>query len=215
MRTGTHFTTTDLADFRARERRMLVDILIAWEKHGLPENFYTEEVRPMMIRSSGNVFLTNSEFQVAMLTDENKLEMWHSCPNCGHEGFSGDCDINEDNECNECAESEGLFRRNKKRGCFSSPSTTQGVSMKNLPIPHGMEKRFKNQEKIIDIQDDLLTVLESYMDELEPGEVFYHSIKFMTIALYECADSPKEASKVLRLAMDYGIVAAMEQRKDH
>lgn len=87
--------------------------------------------------------------------------------------------------------------------------------MKNLSIPHGMEKRDKNQEMIIEFQDDLLTVLESYMDEIEANEVFYHAIKFMTVALYECADGHQEALKVLRMAMDHGIQAAMSDRKEH
>jgi hypothetical protein len=97
--------TTDLADFGARERKMLIDLMSAWEKQGLPDDFHTEEVMPMMNRNSGFVFLTNSEFQVAMLNGDN-LEIWHSCINCGHEGFSEDCQINEDGECNECAEME-------------------------------------------------------------------------------------------------------------
>jgi hypothetical protein len=83
--------------------------------------------------------------------------------------------------------------------------------MKNLSIPHGMEKRFKNQEKIIDIQDDLLIVLESYMDEIEANEVFYHAIKFMTVALYECSENHKEALKVLRMSMDHGIQASIDK----
>jgi hypothetical protein len=93
-------TTTDLADFGSRERWLLVELLTAWDKQGLPENFYDDEVRAMMNRNSGNVFLTNSEFQTAMMNGD-KLEIWHSCPNCGHEGFYEDCQLNDDG-CNEC-----------------------------------------------------------------------------------------------------------------
>lgn len=94
-------TTTNLADFRARERGMLIDLLTGWEKHGLPKGFWEEEVVPMFSRNSGCIFLTNSEFQVAMMNGD-RLEIWHNCPNCGHEGFEEDCQINEDNTCNEC-----------------------------------------------------------------------------------------------------------------
>ncbi len=95
-------TTSNLSDFGSRERWMLVELLTAWDKRGLPEGFYDDEVVPMMNRNSGCVFLTNSEFQVAM-TNGSGLEMWHSCPNCGHEGFADDCQINENGEgCNEC-----------------------------------------------------------------------------------------------------------------
>lgn len=93
-------TTTDLADFGSRERCMLVELLSAWHKQGLPDDFYDDEIRPMMNRNSGNVFLTNSDFQVAMMNG-NKLEMWYHCCNCGHEGFEEDCQLNEDG-CNEC-----------------------------------------------------------------------------------------------------------------
>ncbi len=93
-------TTTDLADFGSRERWLLVELLTAWDKQHLPEEFFDDEVRPMMNRNSGNVFLTNSEYQVCIMNDD-KLEMWHTCFECGHEGFQEDCQLN-DNGCNEC-----------------------------------------------------------------------------------------------------------------
>jgi len=95
-------TTTDLADFGSRERWLLVELLTAWDQQSLPEDFCDDEVRPMMNRNSGNVFLTNSEYQVAMMNGD-KLEIWHSCGNCGHEGFAEDCILNDD-RCNECKE---------------------------------------------------------------------------------------------------------------
>lgn len=104
--TRQEITTTDLADFGFHDRENLIQLLRAWHEQGLPKDFYDEEVIPMFNRNSGYVFLTNSEFQVAMLTDDNKLEIWHSCPNCGHEGFSEDCQLNDENECNECSKGE-------------------------------------------------------------------------------------------------------------
>jgi hypothetical protein len=95
-------TTTDLADFGSRERHMLVELLTAWDDQGLPDDFDDSEVRPMMNRNSGNVFLTNSEFQVAMMNGE-KLETWYNCPNCGCEGFAEDCKLNDEG-CNQCCE---------------------------------------------------------------------------------------------------------------
>jgi hypothetical protein len=93
-------TTTDISDFGSRERAMLVDLLIAWEKQGLPDDFYEDEVVPMMNKNSGNVFLTNSEYQVAMMNGD-RLESFYSCFNCGHEGFSEGCQLNDDG-CNQC-----------------------------------------------------------------------------------------------------------------
>jgi|ERR1700722_4841467 len=94
--------TTNLADFGYRERAILIELLQAWNSQGLPEDFYDEEVHPMFNRNSGYVFLTNSEFQTAMMNGD-KLEMWHHCGNCGHEGFAEDCQLN-DAGCNECTE---------------------------------------------------------------------------------------------------------------
>lgn len=93
-------TTTDLSDFSSDERYDLVQLLNAWRYQGLPSDFYQDEVVPMMNKNSGNVFLTNSEYQVAMMNG-NKLEIFHSCSNCGHEGFSDECQLNSDG-CNEC-----------------------------------------------------------------------------------------------------------------
>jgi hypothetical protein len=81
--------TQDFADFGARERDMLRDILDAWNKQGLPEDFNDDGVRPAFNLNSGNVFLVNSDYQVAM-TNCDKLESFYSCPKCGHEGFKED-----------------------------------------------------------------------------------------------------------------------------
>lgn len=93
-------TTTDLAKFGSSERKMLVELLIAWTEQGLPEAFYDNEVIPMMNTTSGLVFLTNSEYQVCMLNDD-KLEMFYYCHNCGNEGFEEDCKLTDDG-CNNC-----------------------------------------------------------------------------------------------------------------
>ncbi|MCM1226397.1 MAG: hypothetical protein NC320_03100 [Clostridium sp.] len=82
-------TTTNLADFGARERHELIEILQAWESSGLPDNFYDNEVVPMFNRNSGSVFLTNSEYQVCMVVD-GRLESWYTTPYSGYEGFLED-----------------------------------------------------------------------------------------------------------------------------
>ena len=97
-------TTTDLTEFGSRERKELVKLLLAWNDQGLPEDFYNDEVTPMMNKMSGNVFLTNSDYQVAMMNGD-KLESWYTCSNCGHEGFAEDCQL-KDEGCNECNEDE-------------------------------------------------------------------------------------------------------------
>ncbi len=79
-------TTTDLTKFGSRERKMAEELLKAWREQGLPEDFYEEEVTIMFNTHSGYVFLTNSEFQVAMLNDD-KLESFYTDFETGEEGF--------------------------------------------------------------------------------------------------------------------------------
>lgn len=93
-------TTTNLADFGYRERELLIELLTAWHKQGFPQDFECDEVIPMFNRNSGYVFLTNYEYQCCMMNGD-KLETWHNCFNCGHEGFLEDCQLNDDG-CNEC-----------------------------------------------------------------------------------------------------------------
>lgn len=87
-------TTTDLNDFGTRELEMLRDILNAMLKDGIPEDFEGKNIVPMLNLNSGNVFLTNDEFQVCMMNGD-KLESWYNCPECGYEGFMEDMEAVE------------------------------------------------------------------------------------------------------------------------
>ena|ERR1700722_18450067 len=92
-------TTTNLADFGWRERKMAAELLTASCEQGFPDDFEDSAVVLMMNQSSGNVFLTNEEFQVAMMNGDN-LESFYSCPYCGHEGFKDDMEHDAQNaEC--------------------------------------------------------------------------------------------------------------------
>jgi hypothetical protein len=79
-------TTTDLTKFGHREREMLIELLQAWNVNGLPEDFEDNQVHPMFNMDSGNVFLTNEDFQVAMINN-GKLESFYNSPYNGLEGF--------------------------------------------------------------------------------------------------------------------------------
>ena len=94
-------TTTDLAQFGHREREMAQELLNQWNKGNLPKDFYDDEVTIMMNDQSGNVFLTNSDYQVAMMNGDD-LEMFYSCSECGNEGFKEDFD--DETECEGCLE---------------------------------------------------------------------------------------------------------------
>jgi hypothetical protein len=80
---------TDLAQFGYRERKMAAELLTASVNQGFPEGFSDEGVTLAMNMNSGYVFLTNEDYDVAMMNGD-KLEMWHNCPYCGHEGFKED-----------------------------------------------------------------------------------------------------------------------------
>ena len=82
-------TTTNLSDFGYRELAMLEEILKAMREQGLPDNFSDNEVVPMMNQNSGNVFLTNSDYEVAMMNGDT-LEMFYTLPYNGNEGFVED-----------------------------------------------------------------------------------------------------------------------------
>lgn len=85
--TTSHYTE-NLADIMAcyTERKEVQNIITAWNEHGLPNNFYEDGVKFAFNRNSGNVFLVNEEYQVAMM-NEDKLDIWYSSPYHGHEGF--------------------------------------------------------------------------------------------------------------------------------
>jgi len=104
--------TEDLADFGSRERRMAAELLA----QPLPDTFNDDGVKLAFNRNSGFVFLVNSDYQCAMMNGD-KLEVFHSTPYSGLEGFIEDLlsenepeDINsEDAEyILEAADSEGV-----------------------------------------------------------------------------------------------------------
>jgi hypothetical protein len=78
-------TTTNLADFGYREIKMARDLLDALVNNGLPDDFSNDGVVLMMNQNSGNVFLTNEEFEVAMESD-GKLYSFYTSPYEGREG---------------------------------------------------------------------------------------------------------------------------------
>lgn len=96
-----NITTTDLSEYGYSELMELELTLKAWRQYGLPKDFNNDEVVPMFNKNSGYVFLTNSDYEVAMLNGD-QLESFYSCPECGHEVFLDDMEHGEkDSECKE------------------------------------------------------------------------------------------------------------------
>lgn len=99
---------TDLAKFGYRERKMAEKLLVAWNENGLPDDFEDYGVEVMFNTHSGNVFLTNSNYQVAMMNGAN-LELFYLCPYCAHEGFLDEMKHKpEDDECTEYMREIGI-----------------------------------------------------------------------------------------------------------
>jgi DNA-directed RNA polymerase subunit RPC12/RpoP len=98
--TDNEITTTDLSKFGYRELHLAKELLQALEDQGLPEDFNDDRLTIMFNMHSGNVFFTNSDYQVAMLNGD-KLESFYNCPNCGNEGFAEDI-LTKSGKCKEC-----------------------------------------------------------------------------------------------------------------
>lgn len=86
-------TTTDLKNFGFRELKMAAELLQAYCEN--PPEFMSDGVHLMMNTHSGYVFLTDEDFNVAMMNGD-KLEQFLSCPECGAEGFAEEL---PDNPC--------------------------------------------------------------------------------------------------------------------
>ena len=80
-------TTTALSNFGFRELQMAAELLTAY--CNAPPEFLGDAVQVMLNMHSGYVFLTDEDFNVAMMNGE-VLEQFHSCPDCGAEGFAED-----------------------------------------------------------------------------------------------------------------------------
>jgi len=93
--------TSDMSEFGAREIDEMITILDTKVSQGLPEDFYDDGLTIMFNKMSGYVFLINSDYQVCMMNG-NSLEMFHTCSNCGNEGFKEE--IADENDCCNCCE---------------------------------------------------------------------------------------------------------------
>ncbi len=81
--------TENLADFGYRELEEGGKLLLAI-KNGLPEDFSDDGIKLAFNRNSGYVFLTNDDYQVAMVDDDGKLYSFYTTPYSGYEGSAED-----------------------------------------------------------------------------------------------------------------------------
>ena len=95
--------TSDMGKFGLREIEMAKELMTAWVEQGLPEDFDQDGAKVAMNMNSGYVFLTNDEYQVAMMNGD-VLESFYSCPECDAEGFAEDVGWDgKHGVCSECS----------------------------------------------------------------------------------------------------------------
>ncbi|MFM7795988.1 MAG: hypothetical protein ACKO7N_04420 [Candidatus Nitrosotenuis sp.] len=83
--------TSDFERFGQRELAKVSDLLQAYTARKCTKYFndfwYDEKVKPAFNTHSCYVFLTNEEYQAAMINDDYELDIFESCGECGKEGF--------------------------------------------------------------------------------------------------------------------------------
>lgn len=84
--------TEDLSEFGTIE---LEEVSVLLREYTKDRNVLGDNVKPMFNRYSGYVFLTDENYDVAMMNGDT-LERFYTCGNCGNEGFAEDFD---DGEC--------------------------------------------------------------------------------------------------------------------
>ena len=94
--------TRDLSKFGYRELDLAGDLLKALNNPAVNKTkFLGDGVAVEFNPHSGNLFLVDEDFNVAMMNGDN-LEDFFSCPYCGHEGFLEDMKHEaKDKECKE------------------------------------------------------------------------------------------------------------------
>lgn len=77
-----------------------------------------------------------------------------------------------------------------------------------------IEKSSLSQEKINELNEDLLTVLDSHWNDFDVNELFYHVIKYMTSYLYGNSANHQAAGKILQDSVNDGIRDYITQNEE-
>lgn len=93
--------TSDLSRFGFRELDMVADLLKEYAKHGMSD-VLGDNVTINMNTSSGNVFLSDEDYNVVLLNDEGKLEQFDTCSYCENEGFVSEIKLDDRGYCEDC-----------------------------------------------------------------------------------------------------------------
>ena len=91
---------TDFSKFRYREFKKAVELLECYNTGKYMCLLFSDEGVSIMLNTQSRfVFLTNSDFQVAGINDNNVLADFLTCPDCGYEGFIEDFDRKTASKC--------------------------------------------------------------------------------------------------------------------
>jgi len=99
--------TRDLSKFGLREIGITAELLTRYangrKSWTSDQDELSDGVAVEFNPNSGQVFLVDEDFRVAMVNDNGKLENWVDCFNCGTEGFRGELPLDADGNCALCA----------------------------------------------------------------------------------------------------------------
>jgi len=94
--------TTDISKMDLSE---VTDMLTAFQQENTTNLFkaswYDEETIPTLNEESGYCFLTNSDYQVAMMNGKT-LSMFLNCGECGNEDLEQDFEVLMNENCEGC-----------------------------------------------------------------------------------------------------------------
>ena len=83
--------TSDFGKFGYREIEMVTDLLTEYKKRNYTslanDYFDWSTMKPAFNMNSGYVFLTDDDYNVVMLNDDGKLDLYITLPSSGVEGF--------------------------------------------------------------------------------------------------------------------------------
>jgi hypothetical protein len=96
--------TKDLLHFGSEEKKTAGELLSVLGTENDKTHFLGDDVQLFLNDESGCVFLSDSDYNTAMLDDDGDLRDWHNCPVCGSEGFLEDLHDGEPASDEECQE---------------------------------------------------------------------------------------------------------------
>jgi hypothetical protein len=98
--------TRDLSKFGLREIGIAAELLTKYadgrSSWASAEDELSRDIAVEFNPNSGEVFLVDEDYRVAMVNDNRKLENWVNCFNCGAGGFRSELPLDGDGNCAKC-----------------------------------------------------------------------------------------------------------------